>query len=245
MDSKILNSAVGATIGYAGGTLGKYMTSAKQLGLEAFELYPAPFPVLKKGDSPKFGSKDFKVNLNMNGYITTACKNIELAMRFLDYGYSEKGRLLFNFGQEGVSYTMEDGYPKVTELVTNNPDGMTFSQVAAIYCCAAGPFVGDARYLEQYYVQPQQKAVFSVWGQTDDSAIVPTKFLSMEAEELTSSNKALNSVKTYSEEYLLKFIMGLEPLDNYGAFVDAVKSYGLNDDLLQVYKRAFERFNNR
>ncbi len=47
--------------------------------------------------------------------------NVELAMKMLEYAYSEEGHMFFNFGTEGVSYTMEDGYPKFIDLLMKNP----------------------------------------------------------------------------------------------------------------------------
>ena len=46
--------------------------------------------------------------------ISTSCKNIEAAARLLDYNFSEEGHLLANFGIEGVTYEMVDGYPTYT-----------------------------------------------------------------------------------------------------------------------------------
>ena len=47
-----------------------------------FNLVPAPFPGLNKVEVSKFGSKESRFNAMINAFITTACNNIELAMRF-------------------------------------------------------------------------------------------------------------------------------------------------------------------
>lgn len=36
---------------------------------------------------------------------------------FLDYGYTEAGDVLYNFGKEGVSFDMVDGYPTFNDLM--------------------------------------------------------------------------------------------------------------------------------
>ena len=51
---------------------------------------------------------------------------VEVVARLLDYAYSEAGATLYNFGTEGESYTVVDGQPVYTDLVLNNPDGMTW-----------------------------------------------------------------------------------------------------------------------
>ena len=55
----------------------------------------------------------------------------QLAAKVLDYGYSEKGRMLYNFGIEGESYEMVDAYPKYTEKIINNPDGLSMTEALA------------------------------------------------------------------------------------------------------------------
>ncbi len=35
---------------------------------------------------------------------------------------------MFNFGEEGVSYTIEDGKPFYTDEILNNPEGWPISQ---------------------------------------------------------------------------------------------------------------------
>ena len=68
--------------------------------------------------------------------------------KILDYGYSEAGHNLFNFGIEGVSYEMKDGRAEYTDVVTNNPDGWPFAQSLAKYIRANynGPFIQDLNY---------------------------------------------------------------------------------------------------
>ena len=77
--------------------------------------------------------------------ITTSCKDVETAARLLDYAYSEEGHMLFNFGVEGESYTMVDGYPTYTDKILNNPEGWPLAQSLAAYIRGNynGPFVQD------------------------------------------------------------------------------------------------------
>ena len=53
------------------------------------------------------------------------CEDIELAMRVLDYAYSEEGYMYYNFGTEGETYTLdEEGKPVYTDLIMKDPDGI-------------------------------------------------------------------------------------------------------------------------
>lgn len=244
LDSNILNSQTGATVTYGSGGIGKYMRAAAANNDTEFNLVPAPFPVLNKGEVSKFGSKESRFNAMNNAFITTACNNIELAMRFWDYGYSEDGHMLLNFGIEGESYTMVDGYPTYTELITNNPDGLDFGKALGRYALtASGPFVQDVRYIEQAYSLPQQKQALTVWAATDaDTYNLP--HLTFTVEESQAINKAMNNINTLTDEMVLKFIMGIEPLENYDTFVSQLKSFGI-ESVLETYNAALARYEGR
>lgn len=244
LDANILNSETGATCTWSGGGIGKYMNAMKDKNPE-FNLVPARYPVLNKGDKPKFGSRGFKTNTYNNGFITTECKNVELAMRFLDFGYTEAGHMLFNFGKEGESYTMVDGYPTYTDEILNNPEGLSISEAMKkyIFASSSAPFVADAAYLEQYYQYPQQKQALEVWGHTTaPSNTIP--LVSFTDEEGTKVNSIMSNVETAVDEMMYKFIMGIEPIDNYDSMVNTIKGFGI-DEAIEIYQTAVGRYNAR
>lgn len=114
----------------------------------------------------EYGRLATPVNMGVSVAISRNCKKPELAARFLDYGYTEEGHNLFNFGIEGVSYEWKDGYPTYPELITDNPDGLTMTESMNMYMQSgySGMFVQDQRYIEQYYQRPQQKEAQKTWG---------------------------------------------------------------------------------
>ena len=111
----------------------------------------APYPAAEKGKMAEYGRLATPVNMGVSVAISRNCKKPELAARFLDYGYTEEGHNLFNFGIEGVSYEWKDGYPTYTELITDNPDGLTMTESMNMYMQSgySGMFVQDQRYIEQ------------------------------------------------------------------------------------------------
>lgn len=115
LDSNVLDGKTGAMIGNVGGGMGKWVEAMKSIDPE-FELVAAPYPSLNEGERVRFGQYDNMVQAYGSASISSTCQDVELAMRYLDYGYSEEGHMLFNFGEEGVSYNMVDGYPQYTDL---------------------------------------------------------------------------------------------------------------------------------
>ena len=53
-------------------------------------------------------------------------------------------------------------------------------------------------------------------------------------------SRKLIDINTYQEEMYTKFILGEEPLDNWGKFVDQIKGMGI-DEVLTVYQAQYDR----
>ena len=125
-------------------------------------------------------------------------------MRFLDYGYSEKGHMLFNFGKEGESYEMKDGNPVYTDLILHNPDGLSVSDSMKKYLLAmnSGPFVQDEKYIEQYYQYQQQKDAVDICRLSTQRLII---FL-WQVSEYSPRNRAYTSQCTRLPIYKLSLI---------------------------------------
>ena len=153
--------------------------------------------------------------------------------------------MFYNFGNEGLTYKMVDGYPKYTELIMKNSEGLSNTQVMSKYMRGHtnGPFVQDKRYIEQYYERPQQKEAMVNWKKNNFNKYImpPVTPTPKESEELS---KILNDLTTYTDEMTLKFIMGVEPLENFDQYVAQIKKLGI-DKALKIYQAALTRYNKR
>jgi putative aldouronate transport system substrate-binding protein len=209
-----------------------------------FKLMGVPYPGLKKGEVPNFGQKDFPIDSNAGAAITTANKFQKESMMYLDYGFTEEGHMLFNFGIEGESYTMVNGYPKYTDFVTKNPKGLTFGQAATQYSRAIynGPFVCDPRYFEQYMQYPEQLQAVNEWRKAGDKARYPPATPTPDESQKLAT--LMNEINTYVDEMTLKFIMGQESLDKFDEYLSKVKGMGI-DEAVKIKQTALERFNKR
>lgn len=242
--SNMLNGESGAVFGAGGGLMGT-MLNAKADSDEEFDLAAVKYPVLKKGDKPKFGNKSFSYSPVNGAAITAQCKYPELAARFLDYSYSEEGYMLNNFGIEGESYEMIDGYPTYKEVITKNPNGLAMSQALPLYVRAAneGPFVQDVRYIEQYYSHPQQQEALELWSDNDDLDYrIPQ--VTLTSEESREYSAIMNEIQTYQDEIVTKFIIGEESLDHFDKYIEDLKNMQL-DRAIEIKQAALDRFNNR
>lgn len=244
VSAKMTNGTAGASIGWAGSRMGTW-TAAAQASNPDYRLVPAPYPTTEKGAFPEFGQMENQYSGRASVAITTSCKDLEKAARLMDYAYGEEGHMAFNFGIEGESYEMVDGYPTYTDQIMKNPDGWPISQAMSAYIRGNynGPFVQDLRYLEQYYTLDEQKATPEVWGASNAKKhalppITPT------AEESKEFSTIMNEINTYRDEMTLKFMFGTESLDNFDTYVQNIKNMGL-DRALEIQNAALDRYNAR
>jgi len=244
LDANMTTSATGATVHNSGSGIGKWTPLLLEKDPKA-KLVAAPYPVLNKGDVPMFGQKDPKYSTNGNVAITSKSKNVELAARLLDWGYSEEGHMYFNFGQEGVSYELKDGEPVYTDLLMNNPEKLSPSQAMSLYIRAnyAGPFVQDKRYILQYLTLPQQQEALATWTKTDVEKfkIPPITPTPEEASELA---QIMNDVNTLIDEMTLKIILGNEPVAAYDSYMEKLNSLKI-DRAIEIQQTALDRYNKR
>ncbi|MBO4424305.1 MAG: extracellular solute-binding protein [Spirochaetales bacterium] len=213
MGNLILNSTT--AIGYApgGSGIGTWlpqmqkedptvsMSSAKPLSPE-------------KGRLSMFAKMDtIYSNAGASAAITTSCKNIEAAMRLLDYQYSEEGHMLANYGIEGVSYKMENGEPVYLEPVLNDT-GVLDSTKAWQYMrfTINGPFVQEPEAQKYYYAVPELQEALVLWAQTTYGEH-DMSLITVSSEHADDYARIVNDVKTYAKEWENKFITGATPLN--------------------------------
>lgn len=245
-DADLVSGKIGASTMNVGGGLGKYIPALKEKDAKA-DLQPAAYPTLKKGDTARFGQKDLPFAKDNNGLscITASSKNVEIAAKWLDYGYSDEGIMLNNFGIEGVSYNMVNNYPTMTDEVLKNPKKLPVGQAWSQYArsVADGAFIQRKEYTEQYNTLPAQQEALKIWPKTDASKyLLPT--LTPTSEESTQYSKIMNEVNTYVNEYSMKYIMGVEAADSYDKFNSQLKSMGI-EKAIAIQQAALERYNKR
>ena len=244
LTANVLNGKTGITINTGGGGLGTWLDNMKG---KDFEMSGMAFTRISDDKEVAF----FPVETNYPGYgsvaITTACKNPELAVRWLDYGYSEDGYVLNNFGTEGVSFEKNgDGYV-YTDLIFNNPEGLTMSQAMAKYfrSSSSGPFVQSKDYINQFYYRPQQQKALDAWLTNFDVASKNTiPNISKTEDEAKEYSSIMSEISKYEGKMFTNFVNGTTSLEEYDKFVEEIK--GLNiDRAIEIQEAALERYNNR
>ena len=242
--AKVLDNKVGAFINLVGGGMGYFYNTILPTNPK-FKLVGAPNPSLHAGGKTRFGQKQWDVPTPSQAFITPANKVVQRSAEYLDFGYGKEGHMVFNFGFEGKSYTMINGYPTYTDIVVKNPQGLAMGIAMSPWMRShyAGPFVQDVRYFEQFMQYPDQVNAAKTWATSSDFSwrlpqIAPT------AEESSKIAAIMTELNTYTDEMLLKFVMGQAGLDQWDSYVAQIKKMRV-DEALAVQKAALDRYYKR
>ncbi len=206
----------------------------------AYEFAVAPLPVLEKGQKLHIrADSGWGVRMQNAKYITTKNKHPEETVKFLDYLYSDEGKMLTNWGIEGESYTIVNGEPEFTEAYTKDISKMGFLYTPNVL----KQRIDNRMNLMQYQL-PLQHEAWDLWGAQADIALALPPGLSFTAEEQAENTKIMTDVNTYSDEMYLKFIMGVEPLDKFDDYVKKIEAFGIGS-VIENYNAALERLKLR
>ena len=204
----------------------------------------APYPKLNEADTRYYVTPNRRYIGNYSGAITTTCKEIDAALKWLDYGYSEEGDLLMNFGIEGESFEFIDGEPQFTDLIKANADGLTLKEAMILYCrnSSGGPFQKGAGAINSQRTFDEQREAPYLWnGSIDYSRLLPN--LALSSEEAAEYADIMNEVNVLSEEMVVKIMIGDRSVDDFESYVENMKKANI-DRAVEISQTAYDRYLN-
>ena len=224
----------------ANGTVGVWCTSGEGIGNITQEVSCVPNLVLEEGGIDHMTSTSL-ITDTTNTYVTSCCEDVETAMKFLDYMYSEDGILFYNYGIEGVDFELdENNTPQFTDAVVNNEYGVDVPNMLRIrrpyqQCSSLMLLYGTAAYNTELKNQ-----AWEVWSSNMDGAyFIPTN-VSMNAEETETASYYVADINTYACQMIPKFISGEESLDNWDTFVENLKEMSI-EECIAAEQSAYDR----
>jgi len=221
----------------------EYGTIAPEMDKNGFSMIPAPQPVLYKGQKLHYNSEGGWWVSASGRYITTQCKTPEVAVQWLDWMYTEEARMITNWGIEGESYNIVNGKPQFTESFLADRVRMNMT-----YAPNALKLNLDSTMDDEQYNLPVQREAWALWGDPSYYSATPNyrfkQGISFTSEENTRFTELMTEIRTYVEEMFMKFILGLEPLSNYDAYVSKVKELGI-EEARTIYQQSLDRYNAR
>lgn len=226
-DEKVTSDRVFSFIGSMGNSITRY-TAMKRDSNPEFKLIPVKYPTLNEGEIPIVGQQG--ANFTGGGVaITTASTRAELIARFFDYFYTDEGHIFSNWGIEGLTYEYDkEGNLQYTDLIINNPDGLSREQAMAKYTIwqSISPIYKRKDVLEQRDRLPEQIEGRKNWMLCKNEIIMPP--VTPTAEETEEFASIMNECTAYLYEQATKIIMGAVDLDEgFDTLVSTLKSMGI------------------
>ena len=181
--------------------------------------------------------------------ISTNCAEPTVVLKALDYLFTEEGALLSSYGIEGKTYEIgSDGKPALTELVTNNPDGIPARAAMGYYLNPGIPGLIDyAR--SQTTWDETLKSCYDIWASayTGSSMTVDIDTLTLTQEEQDEIATYKSDMVTYVTEWANGIVFGdTEATDaEIQSFRDTMENTMHISDILSIYNDAYARFQNR
>lgn len=167
--------------------------------------------------------------------ISSKSKNAELIVKYYDFLYSPEGKLLTQYGIEGTSYTMKDGKPQYTEEFKKDiPSNLTNIGLSTTRYFFTAP-------MPNLFKDRNEGTLMAAAVETskpDWTKQEPQLSFTQAEQDIVSKN--LQPIMDKTSEYMIKFIIGQEPLANFDKYVGELKQRGL-DDLVKAYNSAYQR----
>lgn len=215
---------------------------ANNTTIEGASAVPIPNPVLKEGDQIHISISDALVG-NDCGAVSTTCQYPELAVQWLDFWYSPQGSQLLDYGVEGISFEYVDGAPQFTDIVTNNPDGLTTEAIQAFYLGYNFAGLFDPTVMLATYDEGQLNAM-EVWTSNIDTQWNYPAGATLTAEETEEYNGIYSDISTYLSTEAVSFVTGARSMDTYDDFIATLTTMGI-ERCIEIKQEALDRYYNK
>ena len=193
-----------------------------------------------KGDTVKTGGITEGVS-NFGAAISAECQQVEYALKYLNWFWSEEGAKASNFGIEDTTYYYdESGEMHWSDLIVNNPDGLNLKLAQYVYCgYVSMGYPMDYAMLSMSFTNDRQREAASLW--TSNRTNEYEYYGVMTAEEQAVYDSYLADMCTFISEKYVGYITGNEPLENFEANVEQLYSMGLQE-MMDAKQAAYDRY---
>lgn len=204
-------------------------------------LAPVNPPVKNEGDEIHIRLRDSYTSGNTA--ISADCENPEVAMRWLDYLFTEEGALLANYGVEGDTFEFdENGDPVYTDKIVNNENGWTMTQTMASYLCPSAGIANWSDWTRELAGVPEKdQACYDVWSEADDTWRLPSS-VTLTQDESTERAALYADISTIVKEQTAQFISGaLDIESNWDAYISSLEASGI-ERAIEITQAAYDRY---
>ncbi|TYP73088.1 extracellular solute-binding protein [Paenibacillus methanolicus] len=202
------------------------MNSQLQNGAH-LKFMPPPLGYGDKAYIPKADYEDYGIA------VSSKTKNLDAALRYLDFIYSDKGKDILSWGKEGETYAIENGKRKFLPQFKEPND---LRKELGIFTSAAYGFADIEASLslsnenEKYSFQEAMKYQFPTMSVTPVLTDEERNAIMAIEEQLTK----------YYESSVAKFIIGETPMTQWDSFLEELNKIGAQK-VIDTYQVALDR----
>jgi putative aldouronate transport system substrate-binding protein len=159
-------------------------------------------------------------------------------IKYFDFWFSQQGRVLSNFGVEGLTYEMVDGKPQFKKEVLENKDPVN-AQLWAVGAQVPRGYWMDYEYERQW----TNKIALEGIDMYDKCNCLKDEFMgvSLNAEEKATFDRYWPSILTYMTEMQQTWILGAQDVDaGWDAYKKRLSALGY-DEVIKMMQSAYDR----
>lgn len=247
VDAKIVNGNAGATFVWSSGFF--KLTNAARESNPDFELVGVPFPVMNKGENSAYAQRDPMVYF-AGAAIGKNSKNKELAVKLLDYGFTQEGREALKFGKENDTFVIKDNTYVYTDKIEANKEGISKAEALTVYARngQSVPLLlanaGLRANVVETFTPTELGDAIKTWRKNEGDKTRLLTTLAPSLEDSAEYGRILTDLNSYSEEMMLKFIVGETPFSEYDNYLAELEKRGLSR-LLEILQSSYDRYLER
>lgn len=189
-----------------------------------------------KPDTPTAGTKVNKFNVDQKGYVicnTGKEDRIKNAIRLVDWMYTDEAAELLSWGKEGETCEVKNGARHFIRPEDGDIEGeygvFSYGTYLRVDPTAAIDIASE-----------EQQAGIRVALDNTIENYNPALWMALADDEQREYNQINDSVKTYVEENLSKFLQAQRPLSEWDSYVSGAKALGI-DRMIEIYDTAYQR----
>ncbi len=177
--------------------------------------------------------------------VSAKCHNIELAVTWCDFRFSNGGYKLMNYGKQGYTWDYDEaGNIQLTDQVLNNPQNLASTWCLLLYalnnladCGLEDPnrklyYPGGEKYIEYN----------EIWYDYQYDGAWEWPFgLNLSDEDQQKVNDYAGDLVTYITENFLAFVDGSKPLSEWDSYVSGAMANG-GDAIAAIYQATLDAY---
>lgn len=183
---------------------------------------------------------------NNNSVISSRTEYPERIVEMLNWMYTEEGRMITNFGEEGVNYTVEEDGTIVTDQAMIDAAAGSSDVAAAVRGQLGLGLQGLAQYVDEsldaQITDPIMVETGDQIAQWTEEGLIDyyPQWPSFTADETSRIAELESNINNVFNQEVDGFITGKTSMDEWDSFVETLKAQG-TEELEQIFNDAYQR----